>query len=188
MDSVNITIIPEGDAMNNTSLELNHNFYEKYDMKVRAVVARILSSAGQTQDIDDCVNVVYLELIDKLQQYNETRGSMEAFVTVISRSVALKYAQRNTNRTSRLVGEETLDFIVNPLEYEDEVEFNMLVDSILKKLNDKEQVLFSMKYLYFYSSEEIARTLQIRRSTVDMRVNRLKNKIKKFLVAGGVTI
>ena len=167
---------------------LNHNFYEKYDTQIRAVVARILNSAGKTQDIDDCVNTVYLELMGKLQQYSETRGSMGAFVTIVARSTALDYCRSSMRKTSELIGDDKIDFLANPLEYEDEVEFNMLVESILKKLNKKERVLFTMRYLCFYSPEEIARAFQIRRSAVDMRVNRLKNTIKKFLREGGIII
>jgi RNA polymerase sigma factor (sigma-70 family) len=81
-----------------------------------------------------------------------------------------------------------MDFLADPIEYEDEAEFNILVESILAQLNQKERALFTMRYLYFYSPEEIAKVLQIRRSAVDMRVNRLKNKIKSLLKQGGITI
>ena len=113
---------------------------------------------------------------------------MAAFVAVVSRSVALNYCKSSNRKTNELVGDDKLDFLAEPLEYENEVEFNMLVESILKNLNKKERVLFTMRYLYFYSPEEIAKALQIRRSAVDMRVSRLKNKIKNFLLKGGITI
>jgi RNA polymerase sigma-70 factor (ECF subfamily) len=180
----------KGTEMNikNSSVEINNSFYEKYDPKIRAVVARILNQANRMQDIDDCVNTVYLQLIDKLQQYNETRGSMEAFVSVVSRSAALNYCKSSQRKTSELIGDDKLDFLAEPLEYEDEVEFNMLVEDILERLNKKERILFTMRYLYFYSPEQIAKAMQINRSAVDMRVNRLKKKIKNFLTKGGIMI
>ena len=190
MDFINIKTGMAGIGMNGENIprELNHNFYEKYNTQIRAVVARILNSTGKMQDIDDCVNIVYLELMEKLEQYNETRGSMGTFVTVVARSTALDYCRGSMRRTSELIGDDKLDFLVSPLECENEVEFNMLVESILKKLNKKERILFSMRYLCFYSPEEIAKAFQIRRSAVDMRVNRLKNKIKKLLKEGGIII
>ena len=168
--------------------ELNNNFYEKYDAQIRVTVARILKYANKVQDIDDCVNSVYLELIEKLQQYNETRGTLGAFVTVVARSAALNYCKYNMRRTSELIGDDKLDFLANPVEYEDEVEFKLLVEGILEKLNKKDRLLFTMRYIYFYSPEEIAKTMQIKRSAVDMRVNRLKKKIKDFLIKGGILI
>ena len=60
----------------NNKLEVNNNFYEKYHPQIRAIVIRILNNANQSQDIEDCVNTVFLELMEKLQQFNETRGSM----------------------------------------------------------------------------------------------------------------
>jgi len=177
----------EMNIQNNTS-EVNQGFYEKYDPQIRAIVARILNAAGKTQDIDDCVNIVYLDLMEKLRQYNETRGSMGAFVTIVTRSTALDYCRSSLRRANELVGDDKLDFLANPLAYEDEVEFNLLVESILNKLNKKERVLFTMRYISFYTPEEIAKAMNIRRSAVDMRVNRLKSKVKKLLIEGGILI
>ena len=177
-----------GTEAGNKVTKVTNDFYEKYDSQIRAVVARILNYAGQTQDIDDCVNIVYVDLLEKLQQYNETRGSMGAFISVISRTAALKYCRKNIRRANELIGGDKMDFLADPIEYEDEAEFNILVEKILAQLNQKERALFTMRYLYFYSPEEIAKVLQIRRSAVDMRVNRLKNKIKSLLKQGGITI
>ncbi|MCL2773956.1 MAG: hypothetical protein FWD71_11465, partial [Oscillospiraceae bacterium] len=93
--------------MNNISnLEVNNNFYEKYNPQIRAIVARILNYANQARDIDDCVNAVYLELMEKLQQYNETRGSMAAFVAIVARSAALNYCKSNMRKAGELIGDE----------------------------------------------------------------------------------
>jgi RNA polymerase sigma factor (sigma-70 family) len=171
-----------------TATELNNSFYDRYNPQIRAVVSRILNHAGMSGEIDDCVNTVFLDIMEKLRQYNETRGSMGAFVTVIARSVALNYCKSNMRRSSELVGDEKLDFLSAPLGYHDEAEFDLLVGSIIARLNKKERVLFSMRYLYYYTPEEIAKSLNIKRSAVDMRVNRLKSKIKSFLTKGGVII
>jgi RNA polymerase sigma-70 factor (ECF subfamily) len=170
--------------------EVNNSFYDRYNPQIRAVVTRILNRAGLSGDIDDCVNTVFLDIMEKLRQYNETRGSMGAFVTVIARSAALNYCKSGIRRTGELVGDEKLDFLSEPigLGYHDEADFDLLVESIIAKLNKKERVLFSMRYLYYYTPEEIAKALKIRRSAVDMRVNRLKSKIKSFLTKGGAII
>ena len=168
--------------------ELNGGFYEKYNPQIRAIVTRILSSAGLRDDVDDCVNTVYLEIMEKLMQYNETRGTMGAFVAVIARSVALNYRKGGMRRSGELVGDEKLDFMSSPIDYQDEAEFDMLVEDIIARLSKQERVLFAMRFLYGYAPEEIAKALKIRRSAVDMRVNRLKGKIKSFLTKGGVIL
>ena len=174
--------------MNDDIREINNNFYVKYNPQIRIIVARILNNSNQSGDIDDCVNTVYLALMEKLQLYNETRGSMGAFVATVSRSVALNYCRDNKRKPGELVGDEKLDFISGPIKVEDDVEFKILVETIAKKLNDEENVLFAMKYIYFYSPEEIAKVFKINRNAVDGRVNRLKKKIKKLLIKGGITI
>jgi len=168
--------------------ELNNSFYDEYNSQIRAIVSRILQNANQTDDIDDCVSAVFLEIMEKLQQFNETRGSMGAFISVIARSVALNYCKSNSRRTGELLGDEKLDFLSSPMQYHDELEFDSLVESIVSRLNKQERLLFTMRYLYHYTPQETAKILHIKRSAVDMRTNRLKNKIKKFLTRGGIII
>ena len=172
----------------NDIFEVNNNFYNKYNPQIRVIVARILNAANQPNDIDDCVNTVYLELMEKLRQYNETRGSMAAFVAVIARSTALSYCRSNMRKPAELIGSEKIDFLTEPFEFEDTVDFNILVEDILKKLNQKERDLFAMRYILYYSSEETAKALKIKRNAVDARVNRLKHKIRHFLIKGGINL
>jgi RNA polymerase sigma-70 factor (ECF subfamily) len=160
--------------------EVNNNFYDEYNSQIRAIVSRILNNANQPGDIDDCVNTVFLEVIEKLQQFNETRGSMGAFIAVIARSAALNYCKVNARKTGELVGDEKLDFLSSPIEYHDEFEFDSLVENIVSQLNKQEKLLFTMRYLYHYTPVEIAKVLHINRSAVDMRTIRLKTKSKNF--------
>ena len=185
INSINVEDI---ETMNDNILEVNNNFYDRYNPLIRTIVTRILTSAGQTSDIDDCVNVVFLELMERLQQYNETRGSMAAFVSIIARSIALNYCKSNLRRTGELIGDDNIDFLSQPVDFEDEIEFEMLVKSILENLNRKEYILFTMRFILFYSPEEIAKTFKITRNAVDGRIDKLKSKIKRFLQKGGVTL
>ena len=116
------------------------------------------------------------------------RGSMGAFVAVITRSVSLNYCKSGARKTGELIGDDKIDFMREPMEFEDNVEFQMLVDGILAKLNEQESALFAMKYIYFYSSEEIADALKITRNAVDLRVKRLKAKTKNLLTKGGIIL
>jgi len=113
--------------------EINDSFYEKYNPQIRAIVTRILNYANQSRDIDDCVNTVYTELIEKLYQYNETRGSIGAFVAIVARSTALDYCRGNTRRNGELIGDENIDFLSEPIEFENKVEFQILVKNIKKR-------------------------------------------------------
>ena len=185
MDSIDVQEINMETLSN---IEVSNNFYEKYNPQIRAIVTRILNNANQSQDIDDCVNNVFLELMERLQQYNETRGSMAAFVAIIARSAAIDYCRGNARKPGELIGDENIDFLSEPLEFESEVEFDMIIESIHEKLNEQENILFTMKFILYYSPEEIAKSLKITRNAVDVRVNRLKKKIQKFLIKGGITL
>ena len=170
------------------NIEINDSFYFKYQPQIHIIVSNILLYANQPNDIDDCVNTVFLEIIKKIRQYDETRGSMEAFVAVIARSVALNYCKSNIRKSKELIGNENLDYLSSPIEYQDETEAKLLVESIISKLNGQERLLFTMRFLYYETPGEIAEVLQIKRNTVDKRISRLKDKIKKILIKGGVII
>ena len=170
------------------NLEINNNFYDKYNSEIRAIVSKILYYSSQEQDIDDCVNDVYLRLIENLRQYNETRGSMAAFVAIIARSVALNHCKGNKNKASELIGDEKIDVLGDPINVEDEIEFEMLVEGITKKLKEEERILFTMRYIYYFTPEEIAKEFDINVGTAYKRINRLKNKVKKFLTKEGVIL
>jgi len=187
LDYINIEIAGTKNMNDNISA-VNNSFYQKYNNQIRIIVTKILNAANQFNDIEDCVNTVYLDLMEKLQQYNETRGSMSAFVTVIARSTALSYCRSNMRKPAELIGNDKIDLITEPVEFEDEIEFKMLVESILAKLKQKERDLFAMRYILYYSSEETAKALNISRNAVDVRVNRLKRKIKNFLTKGGISL
>ena len=126
--------------------------------------------------------------MEKLRQYNETRGSLKAFVSIIARSAALNYCRDNQRKTSELIGDDKIAFFYNPLEFDNEVEFEMLIESIFKKLNKHEKALFNMRFMYFYPPEEIAKVFNIKQNTVNKRISRLKDKIKNFLIKGGISI
>ncbi|MCL1858611.1 MAG: sigma-70 family RNA polymerase sigma factor [Oscillospiraceae bacterium] len=171
-----------------SGINIDNNFYEKYTPQIRAIVTKILNNAGQSRDIDDCVSTVYLELIEKLQQYNEIRGSLAAFITVIARSVALNYCRDNNRKIYELIGDDKINFLSKPLRFENEVEFDILVKSLFEKLNEKECALFTMRFILFDSPEEIAEVFKVSRNTVDKRVSRLKIKVKKILIKGGIIL
>ena len=191
MDSLNV----EGLKNMNDEIEIfevNDKFYDKYNPHIRKIVTRILTNSNQRGYIEDCVNEVFLQLIERLRQYNETRGSMAAFVTIITRSVALNYAKSNVRQLGELIGDDNIEFLTEPVNFEGEIEdeagYETLVTSILDKLSKQESALFTMRFILFYQPEEIAKALKITRNAVDSRINKLKSKIKRFLIKGGATI
>ena len=174
--------------MNNGIYEVNSNFYDRYNSLIRKIVTRILNNAGQSNDIDDCVNTVFVQLMERLQEYNETRGSMAAFVAIMTRSAAINYCRGSVRKISELIGDDNIDYLTEPVEFENEVGFEMLVGNILDKLNEKENILFTMRFILFYTPEEIAKSLKISRNAADGRLDKLKSKVKRLLLKGGITL
>ena len=178
----------EIENINDNISEINNNFYVKYNLEIRAIVAKILYYSNRESYIDDCVNDVYLRLIENLQQYNETRGTMAAFVAIIARSTALNYCKGNKSKFNELIGDGKIDVLSDPVNVENEVGFKTLVESITKKLKKEERILFTMRYVYYFTPEEIAKEFNINLGTAYKRITRLKNKVKNFLTKGGIVL
>jgi RNA polymerase sigma factor (sigma-70 family) len=172
--------------MENINNTVNDEFYEIYNKKITIIVKRMLSQTGMTQDIDDCINIAYVKLIEIINGYDENRGSMDTYVNLVVHSTVTDYIKSHAKFKNELVGNEILDFFYAPLQCEDEAGFNILVEQILSKLKKEERVLFTMRYLWFYPPEEIAKIMNIKRNTVDVRCKRLKEKIKKYLKGAGI--
>jgi len=165
---------------------VNDNFYETYNNKITIIVKRMLAQTGITQDIDDCVNIVYVKLMESIDSFDENRGSMDTYVNLIAHHTVINYIKRNSKYKNELVGDEIFDFFYAPLECEDEAVFNILVENICAKLKKEERILFTMRYILFHPPEEIAKVLNIKRNTVATRCKRLKAKVKKYLKGAGI--
>jgi len=160
---------------------VNDEFYETYNNKITIIVKRMLTQTGITQDIDDCVNIVYVKLMESMENFDENRGSMDTYVNLITHSTVIDYLKKHSRFKNELVGNEILDFFYAPLECENEAVFNILVENICAGLKKEERILFTMRYILFHPPEEIAKVLNIKRNAVDTRCKRLKAKIKKYL-------
>jgi len=185
LDSMNMKEI---ENISDNISEINNNFYNKYNLDIRAIVAKILYYSNQECYIEDCVNDVYLRLIENLRQYNETRGTMAAFVAIIARSTALNYCKGNKHKPSELIGDEKIDVLSGPINVEDEIGFKTLVENITKKLKEEERILFTMRYIYYFTPEEIAKEFNINLGAAYKRITRLKNKVKNLLTKGGIIL
>jgi len=188
LDSVSSVTMEEIENTGSGIPKIDNGFYERYDPEIRTIVAKILYHSNQESYIEDCVNDVYLRLIENLQQYNETRGSMAAFVAIIARSTALNHCRGNRRRPNELVGDEKIDVLSDPINVEDEIGFKVLVEDITKKLKKEERILFAMRYIYYFAPEEIAKEFHISVGTAYKRINRLKNKVKKYLTEEGIVL
>jgi len=162
---------------------IDENFYLRHHKLIAGIAARILSNNNTKQDIEDCTNEIFAVLISKIGEYNPRRGTIEAYISVISRSVALNYGKKLYRNQEIATGEE-IDVIDESDKYDKFVNSEAIKES-LRLLTKDEKVLFTLKYVYYYTANEIAKYCGVSVAAVEKRSARLRKKLQKLLKEKG---
>ncbi len=154
-----------------------------YTPLIRYIIRPILHNE---QDQDECVNEVAMRVWDKIDMYDSERGSWNAWLTAMTRNLALNKA-RNNNRfdVTEDISEETPSLEPTPEEIVLKKERQSAVESALGKLSKKDRVLFYRKYYYLQSTAQIAAELGMTERAVEGKLYRAKKHLQKMLGGEG---
>ena len=148
---------------------------------VALAAARALLRGLPREDAEECANDVMLRLLTQRERYDPARGSLETFVRVMTRTEAL--SRLRTKRPDALPLEDGLFLTGGPEEY-----IGDIVEQVLERLEKRERMLFTLRFLYGLESREIARRLGMTRGGVDAAILRLRRKLKKLLEEQGISV
>ena len=175
-------------------LIIDDNFYYKYNRLITGIVSRILDF-NLKQDTEDCVSEIYAALISRTGEYNPERGTIEAFISIISRSVTLNFRKKLCKNQREVViqsnesdGDNVIetDFPDKSDDYDIFINFETIKE-VLKFLSKDEKTLFTLKYVYYYKASEIAKYYGISIASAEKRSTRLRKKLQKLLKSNGLS-
>ena len=150
-----------------------------YGPLMRYIIAPILQNP---QDQEDCLSEVAMRVWEKIEQFNQERGSWKTWLTAITRNAALNYT-RNTHRHNSV--EEIPDDTPSPKPSPEELiiqkELQSAVNYALRQLSPKDRMLFYRKYYYLQSTAQIASELGMTERSVEGKLYRLKKQLRKML-------
>lgn len=147
------------------------DFYQEYYKTAEYIFKIILPPLGTKEDIEEGVQDVLLEVMNHPEKYDESRGGMKNYIKVIARSKAILMKKRLTGKQTVPLQE---DFMIA---YHDELLTQELIRDLIKNLKPKERQLFTMRFIYQMSIEEIAKELNKSRGTIDTALSRLRKKM-----------
>jgi RNA polymerase sigma-70 factor, ECF subfamily len=161
-----------------------------YMGSVYGVAKSILMNIGSEQDIEECVQDVFIEAWNNIDRFNESRGSMKTWLLILCKYKALNI-KKELMKKNKLVDIEELQ-----LSSIENVEENLLFkerkDELIETINsfkpvDKE--VFLRRYFMQQSIESICSHMNLSRQAVDNRLWRGRKKLKEILdVEGGKSI
>lgn len=153
---------------------------ERYRPLLQYVVSPILSDEREREE---CLSDVYWSVWNHAASFDETRGTLTAWLTAMARNAALNRVRGLKHREYPLE-EHTPSPEEDPeagvLRRERQQELLRAVAG----LDREQQLLFYRKYYYCQPTEQIARELGLSCRGVEGRLYRLRKKLRQALKGG----
>lgn len=154
-----------------------------YGPLMRYIIAPILPNQ---QDQEECLFEVAMRVWNKTNQFDEHRGSWNAWLTAITRNTALNRTRTVSHLSST---EEIPENMPSPDPTTEELilqqERQAAVNRAIQQLSFKERTLFYRKYYYLQSTAQIALELGLTERAVEGKLYRLKRRLRKILGGEG---
>ena len=145
------------------------------------------------QDAEDCVNDAYLGAWNAIPPARP--DPLQAYICKIIRNISLKrdYRKEAAKRNSvyEIAMQELEDGLSAPDTVEAEIESRELaeiIESFLETLTVENRVIFMRRYAYMDAYSDIAARVGLSENNVAVRLNRIRRKMKQYLIEREVFI
>ena len=138
-----------------------------YGPLMKYVIKPILANE---QDREECLSEAVIRILEKVHLYDEQRGSWTAWITAVTRSVAL-----NKRRVSAPAYEEV----------ELTAEMPSPEPTPVDQLSQKDRMIFYRKYYYLQTTAQIASEIGMTERALEGRLYRIKKRLRKLLGGDG---
>ena len=163
---------------------------KKYGAGCRRIAGNIL---GYCRDTEECVNDTYLGVWNSVPP--KKPDPLQAYIYRTARNLAVKRRRRNTAQKRRRQYDAALDELEECLSgftsLEDQLsarELSRLLDSFLDCLSDSDRYLFVRRYWYSDPVENLAKGLEATPNSLYVRLHRIREKLRKYLISEGIEI
>lgn len=153
----------------------------RYSRLLWSIVGAVLSQVGTTEDMEECVADVFIDLWEHPQKYDESRSGLKAWLSVIARNKAIdRYRQKTKIQTIPL--EET---VLAQMGVEPEMENREGLQEALAELTEEEREILLRRYVYQQKPKEMAVALGLSVKQIENRLYRIKAKMRKQMEQEG---
>ena len=149
---------------------------------MRYIIAPILPGE---QDREECIAETVLTVWEKIQSYDPEKGNWTTWLTAVTRSGALNKARKLRRGETQELTPDIPSPDPTPEEQVIQKEREAALVEALGYLGDRERMLFYRKYYYRQSTAQIAAELGMTQRSVEGRLYRIKQKLRKRLGGDG---
>ena len=143
---------------------------------------------GNRSDAEECVNDTWLKTWNSIPPANP--DSLGAYVVRIVRNLAIsRYRAEHAEKRNRSFDVQ-LDELAEciPAEAEESGQLTELMNGFLAELKAEERCLFVGRYWHNYTPEELATQYGLTCNAVNLRVKRIRDKLRIYLEERGYRI
>ena len=157
---------------------------DDYMALVYTIIFNKLSGIYSKEDIEECVSDVFFEVFHYKNRIDLTKGSIKAFLSVVAKRKAIDMYRKNKNNKHVPIDDiaeslyTTSDEVANSILVKESN--SELIDAI-KLLGEPDSEIIIRKYYFHQSSKDISKDIGIKVNTIDKKVSRCIQKLKKVL-------
>lgn len=138
------------------------------------------------QDREECLSEAVLRIMNKIHLYDENRGSWIAWITSVTRSVALnKRRSVKTSYEEAEVTDQTPSPDPTPEDLILQQEQRKELKNAIAQLSQTDRIIFYRKYYYLQTTVQIASETGMTERAVEGRLYRIKKRLRKLLGGDG---
>lgn len=162
----------------------------KYGKVCRKIAVNILNNA---EDAEECVNDAYLGVWNSIPP--QKPNPLVTYICKITRNVALKKYRYNTAKRRNGYYDISLSELEEgiPSVRQDTAsctgeELTKVIENFLNTLDKKSRVMFVKRYWYAESVKEIAEEFGVTENSISVKLLRIREKLRKYLIREGVIL
>lgn len=165
-----------------------HELDTKYGQFCRKLSYNIV---GDRRNAEECVNDAYLGAWNTIPP--ERPNLLLSYLAKIVRNVSLKLYHKNTaaKRSGYTVALDELESVLSDRSADDELTTRELarhINNFLDSMNAENRVIFMRRYWFSDSCRDIAALVGMTEKNVSVRLVRIREKLKRYLIERGVIV
>ena len=166
--------------MKNDFIEMLYDEAEYYDIVKYTILIKMKAHGGISDfDLQDCISEVFVEAMKKRHEL-EAHPSPKAWLNLTAKNIAKRYIKRRIIEGMLFYGNgSVIPELINADDEYHKLCFEFF-DTLKTTLNPTDYKLYDMKFNQKLSNAEIADVLKKNKHSVDMKLTRLKKKIKNI--------
>lgn len=159
---------------------------EEYGGYVYAIVIDKLRSLCSSEEIEDCVSDVFVEVFTNIDRFDSSKGSLKSYISVIAKRTAINAFNRisySRNISVSADDEETVMPVSaeNPADDVQKKLFRQRLWDIVESLGEPDSSIIVYQYFYDMKVSDIAKKLLMTAAAVQKRSLRARQKLKGIL-------